>query len=152
MALQVCHHQQQNVQTFLSAVAASHEWLVAVNILGEVNRPRWQFGKSCPSSHTEEHNDGIANWYNGHPEFDWVWKIIDDVLVTTTSIQSIGGIGHGNIRWDCAHICAKTQEQLEHTDVTTSALEILNPSSRPLDTKTFLLKAPNSFKMIVNAF
>jgi adrenodoxin-NADP+ reductase len=73
----------------------------------------------------------FVNWYNGHPEFDWVGKIVKDALATTSSIQNIVVIGHGNVALDCARILAKTREQLEPTDITTSALEILNPPSSP---------------------
>lgn len=88
--------------------------------------------------------DGILSarefvaWYNGHVDFDWVGPIVERALTrkssTNSNIQNIVVLGHGNVALDCARILAKTREELETTDITTQALDVLdcNPKTRQI--------------------
>ncbi|KAG7363803.1 pyridine nucleotide-disulfide oxidoreductase [Nitzschia inconspicua] len=71
----------------------------------------------------------FVNWYNGHPEFDWVGPIVQQALnENNVSPKNIVVIGHGNVALDCARILAKTRDELVETDLTTRALEVLHPT------------------------
>jgi ferredoxin--NADP+ reductase len=59
-------------------------------------------------------------WYNGHP--DYVDRTFD--LSCETAIV----VGVGNVAVDVARILAKTAEELEHTDISEHALEVLAES------------------------
>jgi adrenodoxin-NADP+ reductase len=72
----------------------------------------------------------FVNWYNGHPEFDWVGPVVQEALAAKSDDrkQHIVVIGHGNVALDCARILAKTREELIETDLTTRALDVLHSS------------------------
>ena len=62
-------------------------------------------------------------WYNGHVDFDWVGPIVQQALKGDIVI-----LGHGNVALDCARILAKSRDELDPTDLTTRALDILHPA------------------------
>ena len=93
----------------------------------------------------------FVNWYNGHPDYDWVTEEVKDALwkhktaseqeerVGTTRVtQNIVVVGHGNVALDCARILAKSRGTLDPTDLTTRAIDVLRPqaSSAPNNTNT----------------
>jgi adrenodoxin-NADP+ reductase len=84
----------------------------------------------------------FVNWYNGHPEFEWVGNVVQEALHNNSSSnnnnnndhqsgpqQHIVVIGHGNVALDCARILAKSRHELDPTDLTTRALNILHPQN-----------------------
>jgi len=75
-------------------------------------------------------------WYNGHVDYDWVGPIVQSSL-SSSQQQHIVVVGHGNVALDCARILAKTRDELNHTDLTTRALDVLHPASdTPLQQRT----------------
>jgi adrenodoxin-NADP+ reductase len=82
----------------------------------------------------------FVNWYNGHPDYDWVTEEVKDALwknkkaseqeesdgITT---QNIVVVGHGNVALDCARILAKSRDTLDPTDLTTRAIDVLRPQA-----------------------
>jgi adrenodoxin-NADP+ reductase len=93
----------------------------------------------------------FVNWYNGHPEFEWVGHVIQEALqnsINNNHNKSMSGpqqqqqqqhkqhivvIGHGNVALDCARILAKSRHELDPTDLTTRALDILHPQGSKND-------------------
>jgi len=69
----------------------------------------------------------FVNWYNGHPEYEWVTHEVVESLYQSHT-QDIVVIGHGNVALDCSRILAKARVTLNPTDLTTRALEILRPN------------------------
>eukprot|EP00536_Pseudo-nitzschia_multiseries_P010620 jgi/Psemu1/259098/estExt_Genewise1Plus.C_3310030 len=67
----------------------------------------------------------FVNWYNGHPDFEWVTGAVRSALPKPD--QSIVVIGHGNVALDCARILAKNRDELVPTDLATRALDVLRP-------------------------
>ena len=67
----------------------------------------------------------FVNWYNGHPDYQWVGKDVE-VALSKNQMQNIVIVGQGNVALDCARILAKTREELDPTDLTTPALNILH--------------------------
>lgn len=76
----------------------------------------------------------FVNWYNGHPDYEWVTHHVQDALWKETgSKQNIVVVGHGNVALDCARILAKARDTLDPTDLTSRALDILRPPYREND-------------------
>ncbi len=78
----------------------------------------------------------FVNWYNGHPDYEWVTQTVQKALWNETNtdkdapvIQNIVVIGHGNVALDCARILAKSRKTLDPTDLTSRALDVLRPQS-----------------------
>jgi adrenodoxin-NADP+ reductase len=94
----------------------------------------------------------FVHWYNGHPDYEHVGDIVeralygystkkkenndnddddeddgnsDDPSSHSVDISTIVVIGHGNVALDCARILAKTHSELDQTDLTTRALNVL---------------------------
>jgi adrenodoxin-NADP+ reductase len=78
----------------------------------------------------------FVNWYNGHPDFEWVGQHVQESLGhgsgggknDNNKVTNVVVIGHGNVALDCARILAKTDEELDPTDISTRALKVLNNS------------------------
>lgn len=93
----------------------------------------------CESDRSLKHLEGghlagilsareFVSWYNGHIDFDWVGPIVKDAL-SSSKQQNVVVVGHGNVALDCARILAKTRDELDPTDLTTRALDILHPQN-----------------------
>lgn len=72
----------------------------------------------------------FVNWYNGHPDYEWVTQHVQKALDNGKDRQSIVVVGHGNVALDCARILAKNRATLDPTDLTSRALDILHPKSQ----------------------
>jgi NADPH-dependent glutamate synthase beta subunit-like oxidoreductase len=59
----------------------------------------------------------FVNWYNGHPSF----RDLNPDLSGKVAVI----FGHGNVAVDCARILLKPVHELENTDISTHALEVL---------------------------
>jgi len=66
----------------------------------------------------------FVNWYNGHPDFQYIGDQID-----WSSIQTVLVIGQGNVAIDCARIVAKEATDLMNTDITSASLHKLKNSN-----------------------
>ncbi len=71
----------------------------------------------------------FVGWYNGHPDFVHLSKIIAERLSNSNCCVAV--IGNGNVALDCARILAKGGSTLAHTDCATHALEVLTPRLSP---------------------
>jgi adrenodoxin-NADP+ reductase len=63
-------------------------------------------------------------WYNAHPDFTYLQESLKDVLNNPDDAQVVV-IGQGNVALDCARILAKGRKELEHTDIASHALDII---------------------------
>ena len=87
----------------------------------------------------------FVNWYNGHPDYEWVTEQVGNVLrkknnssssSRSSNTQNIVVIGHGNVAMDCARILAKSRDTLDPTDLTSRALDVLRPQSSNSDSNS----------------
>lgn len=89
----------------------------------------------------------FVNWYNGHPDYEWVTSKVQDALGGGMS-QNIVVVGHGNVALDCARILAKTRNSLDPTDLTTRALDVLRPESNDSDSNLNSNSIPRSISVV----
>ncbi len=68
----------------------------------------------------------FVGWYNGHPDFAHLSKIVAEGISHPSGCVAV--IGVGNVALDCARILAKGGRLLAHTDCATRALEVLTPN------------------------
>jgi ferredoxin/flavodoxin---NADP+ reductase len=71
-------------------------------------------GEDLPGSHTATE---FVGWYNGHPDYQ------DRVFDLSGEVAAV--IGQGNVAMDVSRILAKTVRELEETDITQAALDVL---------------------------
>lgn len=62
----------------------------------------------------------FVNWYCGHPDNEWGRFLLD--------AEEVAVVGAGNVALDVVRILAKSAEELRHTDIPQSALEVLTES------------------------
>jgi len=75
-------------------------------------------GEDLPGSHTATE---FVGWYNGHPDYrDRDFDLSHEVAVI---------FGQGNVAADVARILAKTPAELQHTDISAHALNVLRESN-----------------------
>jgi adrenodoxin-NADP+ reductase len=65
----------------------------------------------------------FVNWYNGHPDYQYIGKQLD-----LSTVSDVVVIGQGNVAVDCARILAMRPSELETTDIATDSLEQLRRS------------------------
>lgn len=63
-------------------------------------------------------------WYNAHPDFSYLQESLKDVLKDPENAQVVV-IGQGNVALDCARILTKGRKALEHTDIASHALDVI---------------------------
>lgn len=64
-------------------------------------------------------------WYNGHPDFQYLQESFKCILRDPENAQVVI-IGQGNVALDCARILSKGRKGLDHTDISSSALEVID--------------------------
>lgn len=91
----------------------------------ETNRP-YQFMSNSHLKGILSAREFVA-WYNGHVDYEWVGPVVKEALQRGDGTsQHAVVIGHGNVALDCARILAKTRQELDETDITTRALDVLD--------------------------
>ncbi|MFE9244590.1 FAD-dependent oxidoreductase [Nocardiopsis sp. NPDC006938] len=62
----------------------------------------------------------LVNWYCGHPDNDW-----DDFALDA---EEVAVVGAGNVALDVVRVLAKTADELRHTDIPQTVLDVLAAS------------------------
>lgn len=66
----------------------------------------------------------FVNWYNGHPDFHDLGQTLNLSQVTDVVV-----VGQGNVAIDCARILTMNIKELEATDISSEALDVLRGSA-----------------------
>lgn len=64
-------------------------------------------------------------WYNGHPDYLHIGRLVADALRDEPEKSSVVVVGQGNVALDCARVLAKGASGLVDTDIASHALPIL---------------------------
>jgi len=64
-------------------------------------------------------------WYNGHPDFVHIGKVVADALGDDPETANVVVVGQGNVALDCARVLAKGASGLVDTDIASYVFPVL---------------------------
>lgn len=67
----------------------------------------------------------FVNWYNGHPDYVHIGKVVADALGDKPEIANVVVVGQGNVALDCARVLAKGASGLVDTDIASHVFPVL---------------------------